>query len=71
MNIILLGYNGLIGSYILKDLVEQVKRLPNLKIICVGRNNKNQPFKIKEVKYEKWIFLLSLSQNYFFLKMKI
>ena len=67
MNIILLGYNGLIGSYILKDLVEQVQRLPNLKIICVGRNNKNQPFKIKEVKYEKWDFLtFSKSKLFFF-----
>ena len=67
MNIILLGYNGLIGSYILRDLVELVKKLPNVKITCVGRNNKNQPFKIKEIKYEKWDFLtFSKSKLFFF-----
>lgn len=67
MNIILLGYNGLIGSYILKNLVEKVKELPDLKITCVSRNNKNQPFKIKQVKYEKWDYLtFSKSKLFFF-----
>ena len=45
MNIILLGYNGLIGNYILKDLVQHLKKIHNFKITCVGRNIKNKPFK--------------------------
>ena len=66
MNIILLGYNGLIGSYILKDLVKQIKKLPSLKITCVGRSIKNQPFKIKEINYEKWDFLTFSELKLFF-----
>lgn len=71
MNIILLGYNGLIGSYILKDLVKQIEKLPSLKITCVGRSINNQPFKIREIKYEKWDFLNFSELNFFFEKENI
>ena len=72
MNIILLGYNGLIGSYILKDLVKQLKKIHNCKIICVGRKIKNKPFKNKKIRYVKWDFLnFSKSKIFFFSKKNI
>ena len=72
MNIILLGYNGLIGSYILKDLVKQLKKIHNCKIICVGRKIKNKPFKNKKIRYVKWDFLnFSKSKILFFSKKNI
>ena len=72
MNIILLGYNGLIGNYILKDLVQQLKKIHNFQIICVGRNIKNRPFKNKKIRYLKWDFLnFSKSKIFFFSKKNI
>ena len=72
MNIILLGYNGLIGNYILKDLVQQLKKIHNFQIICVGRNIKNKPFKNKKIRYLKWDFLnFSKSKIFFFSKKNI
>ena len=72
MNIILLGYNGLIGNYILKDLVQQLKKIHNFKIICVGRNIKNKPFKNRKIRYVKWDFLnFSKSKILFFEKKNI
>ena len=72
MNIILLGYNGLIGSYILKDLVKQLKKNHNYKIICVGRKIKNKPFRNKKIRYVKWDFLnYSKSKILFFSKKNI
>ena len=66
MNIILLGYNGLIGNYILKDLVQHLKKNHNFKIICVGRNIKNKPFKNKKIRYIKWNFLNFSKSKVFF-----
>lgn len=57
MNIILLGYNGLIGRYILEQLVHNFKNNNDINVICVGRNNKSKFFKNKIVKYVKWDFL--------------
>ena len=71
MNIILLGYNGLIGNYILKDLVQQLKKIHNFKIICVGRNIENKPFKNKKIKYVKWNFLNFSKSKMFFFEKKI
>ena len=72
MNIILLGYNGLIGNYILKDLVQQLKKIHNFQIICVGRNIKNKPFKNKKIRYLRWDFLnFSKSKIFFFSKKNI
>ena len=72
MNIILLGYNGLIGNYILKDLVQQLKKIHNFQIICVGRNIKNKPFKNKKIRYLRWDFLnFSKSKIFFFEKKNI
>ena len=72
MNIILLGYNGLIGNYILKDLVQHLKKIHNFKITCVGRNIKNKPFKNKKIRYVKWNFLnFSKSKIFFFSKKNI
>ena len=72
MNIILLGYNGLIGNYILKDLVQQLKKIHNFQIICVGRNIKNKPFKNKKIRYLRWDFLnFSKSKMFFFSKKNI
>ena len=72
MNIILLGYNGLIGNYILKDFVQQLKKIHNFQIICVGRNIKNKPFKNKKIRYLKWDFLnFSKSKIFFFEKKNI
>jgi len=72
MNIILLGYNGLIGSYVLEDLAQQLKKGYNLKIVCVGRNIKNKPFKNRKIRYLKWDFLnFSRSKLFFFKKKNI
>ena len=72
MNIILLGYNGLIGNYILKDLVRHSKKIHNFKIICVGRSIKNKPFRNNKIRYVKWDFLnFSKSKLFFFQKKNI
>jgi nucleoside-diphosphate-sugar epimerase len=71
MNIILFGYSGLIGSYILKDLAKQIKK-KNFKIICVSRTIKYKPFINKKIKYVKWDFLnFSKSRLFFFEKKNI
>ncbi len=72
MNIILLGYNGYIGSYILEQLVQQTKKNHNIKIICVGRDIKKKPFRNLKISYVKWDFLnFSNSKLYFFKKKNI
>ena len=70
MTIILLGYRGLIGSYVLEELAEQLKRGYNLDIICVGRNISIQPIKNKKIKYVKWNFVEFTKSKLFFLKKK-
>jgi nucleoside-diphosphate-sugar epimerase len=72
MNIILFGYNGLIGSYILKELAQQLKKFSYIKIICVGRNIENKPFKSKKIIYIKWDFLNFVNPKLsFFIKKNI
>ena len=70
MTIILLGYRGLIGSYVLEELAKQLKRGYNLDIICVGRNIRIQPIKNKKIKYVKWNFVQFTKSKLFFLKKK-
>ena len=48
MTIVLLGYNGLIGDNILKELNVEIRKGLNLDIVCVGRDIKNQPIKNKK-----------------------
>lgn len=57
MNIILLGYNGVLGNCILESLYHQLVKSYNFKIICIGRNIRNKPFKNRKIRYEKWNFL--------------
>lgn len=71
MNIILLGYNGLIGSYILENLFQKIKNQHNLKVICVGRKIKNKPFKNKKIKYIEWDFINFSKIDFFFEKKNI
>lgn len=56
MNIILLGYNGLIGAHILTNLVQKLNNYHNYKLICVGRKIKKKPFINRKIKYVKWNF---------------
>lgn len=49
-NIVLFGYNGSIGSIVLKQLLKK-----NVQIFCVGRRKKN--FFFKKVKYINWDFI--------------
>ena len=50
MKVILLGYSGFIGSYILKELAKHLKKNVKLNLICVGRNTISQPFQNKKIK---------------------
>lgn len=70
MTIILLGYKGLIGSYVLEELAKQLKKGHNLNIICVGRDVRNQPIKNKKIKYVRWNFVNFTKSRLFFLKKK-
>jgi len=70
MNIILLGYDGLIGSHVLKNLFKLTKENKKIHITCVNRTIKNQPFKDKRIKYEKWDFNKFDKKNIIFLKKK-
>jgi hypothetical protein len=68
MNIILLGYNGLIGSHILESLEKKLTKSYDFKIICVGRNIKNKPFKNRKIRFVKWNFLNFSKSKLSFLK---
>ena len=70
MTIVLLGYNGLIGDNILKELNVEIRKGLNLDIVCVGRDIKNQPIKNKKIKYVKWNFIDFTRSKLFFLKKK-
>jgi len=63
MKIIILGYSGLIGNSILKNLIKTTSH----EIICVGRDIKNKPYKEKRVKYFKWDFISFKKLNVLFL----
>ena len=72
MNIILLGYNGLLGRSILDLLSKQFKINSNYKIICVGRSLKNKPLINKNIEYVKWDFInFKKSKLFFFSKKNI
>ena len=68
MKIIILVYNGLIGSYILQELVKYLKKNNKFDLICVGRNIKNQPYKNKRIKYIKWNFVTFSKSKLYFLE---
>ena len=57
MRVVLLGYNGFLGSHILNQLISHINKNHQFDLICVGRNIRNQPFKNIKVKYIKWDFL--------------
>ena len=71
MKVVLLGYNGLIGGHILRELAGQFKKNNKFNLICVGRNIRNQPFKNKKKKYIKWNFLYFSKSKLFFRKESI
>ena len=72
MNIILLGYNGLIGRSILNELFKYYKKKSNFKLTCVGRNIEYKPYKFKKIEYIKWNFLkFQRSKLQFFRKKNI
>ena len=72
MNIILLGYNGLLGSSILDLLSKRFKINYDYKIICVGRSLKNKPLINKNIRYVKCDFInFSKSKLFFFSKKNI
>jgi nucleoside-diphosphate-sugar epimerase len=64
MKIVILGYTGLIGNNILKDLFKKT----SYDLICVGRNIKNKPHISSRVKYFKWDFTTFKKSNLSFLK---
>lgn len=70
MNIILLGYNSLIGSCILENLVQQLIKVQNSKIICVGREIKKKNLRNKKIIYVKWDFINFSKSNLFFFEKK-
>ena len=71
MKVILLGYNGLLGSHIFNELVQYLKKNQKINIVCVGRNIRKQPFKNKNIKYIKWNFKNFTKSKLFFLIKKI
>ena len=70
MTIILMGYNGLIGGFVLNELNKELKKGFDIEIICVGRNIGNQTIKNKKIKYVKWNFKEFTRSKLFFLKKK-
>ena len=63
MRIVILGYQGLIGSNILKNLVTNT----SFDLFCVGKNINNRPFKRKGIRYFKWDFINFNKKNLLFL----
>tara|TARA_A100001011_G_scaffold375146_2_gene436355 strand:- start:2753 stop:3703 length:951 start_codon:yes stop_codon:yes gene_type:complete len=63
MRIVILGYQGLIGSNILENLVTNT----SFDLFCVGKNINNRPFKRKGIRYFKWDFINFNKKNLFFL----
>jgi len=63
MRIVILGYQGLIGSNILENLVANT----SFDLFCVGKNIKKQPFKKKRINYFKWDFITFNKKNLLFL----
>ena len=57
MRVVLLGYNGLLGSHILNQLISHINKNYQFDLICVGRNIRNQPFNNIKLKYIKWDFV--------------
>lgn len=64
MKIVILGYTGLIGSYVLENIIKKTSH----QIICVGRKIENKPYKNSRIKYVKWNFNTFQKQSLFFLK---
>lgn len=64
MKIVILGYTGLIGNCLLKDLVKTT----SYDLICVGRNIKKKPRISSRIRYLKWDFSTFKKSNLSFLK---
>ena len=56
MNIILLGYNGLLGNHILENLAQKLKNTHHFKVICVGRKIKNKPVLLGRQKFSRILY---------------
>ncbi len=64
MKIIILGYTGLIGRSILKNLASN----SSFDLVCVGRNIEDKLYRRKKIKYIKWDFKTFNEKNLSFLK---
>ena len=64
MNIVILGYTGLIGSNILGYLSKD----KSFNIICIGRKIENKPYINSRIKYFKWDYKTFKQSELFFLK---
>ena len=67
MKIVLLGYNGLLGSHILSELIKYQKKNNKFNLVCVGRKTSKQPYKNKKIKYVKWNFIDFTKSKLYFL----
>ena len=56
MRVVLLGYNGLISSHVLTELVKHFKNSNNFYLICVGKTNSS----IKNLKKINVVFIKKL-----------
>ena len=64
MKVVVLGYTGLIGSYVIEYLIKKT----GYDIICVGRDIERKPYKNSRVKYVNWDFNSFKKSNLFFLE---
>ncbi len=53
MNIVILGYTGLIGETIVENLLKNT----NFNLTCVGRSNIKKVYKSNRIRYYKWDFV--------------
>ena len=63
MKIVILGYTGLIGNNILKNLAKNT----SLDLLCISRNIKNRHYKNSKIKYLSWDFTTFKKKNLLFL----
>lgn len=64
MNIVILGYTGLIGNNILENLFKK----SDFNLICVGRDIEKKPYRSLRIKYYKWDFKTFKKSNLLFFK---
>ena len=64
MKVVILGYSGLIG----KSVIKQLAKNTSYYLICVGRNINNKPYINRRIKYYEWDFASYNDSNLSFLK---